>query len=59
MKLHKINKEGSIAVVIPRDIANAIGWKEGQDVIVNMTEDDCKLFLLNMTKKNYSENKNE
>lgn len=50
MKLHKINKEGSIAVVIPKDIANAIGWKEGQDVIVNMTEDDCKLFLLNMTK---------
>jgi len=51
MKLHKINKEGTIAVVIPKDIADVLGWKEGQDVIVNMTDDDCKLFLLNMTLK--------
>ena len=38
MKLHKINKEGTIAVVIPKDIADVLGWKEGQDVIVNMTK---------------------
>lgn len=50
MKLHKVNKEGSIAVVIPKDIASVLGWEEGQDVIVNMTDNDCKLFLLNMTK---------
>lgn len=55
MKLHKINKEGTIAVVIPKDIASVLGWEEGQDVIVNMTDNDCKLFLLNMTKTKMKE----
>lgn len=50
MKIHKINKEGTLAIVIPKDIASVLDWKEGQDVIINMTEDECKLFLLNMTK---------
>ena len=52
MKLHKINKEGSIAVVIPKDIADALGWKEGQNVIVNMTDENSKLYLVNMSLMN-------
>lgn len=49
MKIHKINKEGTIAVVIPKDIAKMLNWKEGQDVIINMTQFDYKLNLVNRT----------
>ena len=49
MKIHKINKEGTLAIVIPKDIASMLHWKEGQDVIINMTEEDYKLFVVNMS----------
>lgn len=49
MKIHKINKEGTIAIVIPKDMAKMLNWKEGQDVMVNMTQFDYKLTLVNRT----------
>lgn len=52
MKIHKINSQGTIAVVIPKDLAETLGWKEGQDVIVSATEDDTVLKLINKSLKN-------
>ena len=52
MKIHKINNEGTIAVVIPKDIAEMLNWKCGQDVIVNTTEDDTVIKLVNKTLRN-------
>ena len=52
MKIHKINKEGTIAIVIPKDMAKMLNWKEGQDVMVNMTQFDHKLILVNRTLLN-------
>ena len=49
MKLHKINKEGTLAVVIPKDMADALNWKEGHDIIVNSTDDDTVIKLVNKT----------
>lgn len=49
MKIHKVNKEGTIAIVIPKDMAKMLNWKEGQDVMVNMTQFDYKLTLVNRT----------
>ena len=39
MKIQKLNSQGTIAVVIPKDIATSLNWKEGQNVIVSVTED--------------------
>ena len=52
MKIHKINAQGTIAVVIPKDLAEMLGWKDGQDVIVSPTEDNAVLKLFNKTLKN-------
>ena len=51
MKIHKINSQGTIAVVIPKDLAEMLGWKDGQDVIVSPTEDKAVLKLFNKTLK--------
>ena len=51
MKIHKINKEGTIAVVIPKDMAEMLGWKDGQDVIVTPGEEDYVIKLTNKTLK--------
>lgn len=51
MKIHKINSQGTIAVVIPKDLAEMLGWKDGQDVIVSPTEDNAVLKLFNKTLK--------
>ena len=47
MKIHKINGQGSLAVVIPKDIATVLGWKQGQDVVVNTTNDDSIIKIVN------------
>ena len=39
MKIQKLNSQGTIAVVIPKDIATSLNWKEGQTVIVSVTAD--------------------
>ena len=52
MKIHKINSQGTIAVVIPKDLAEMLGWKEGQDVMVTPTEDNAILKLFNKSLKN-------
>ena len=49
MKIHCLNSSGTLGVVIPMDVAKALGWKEGQDVVVLTTEDDSKLILRNIT----------
>lgn len=52
MKIHKLNSSGSLGIVLPMDIAKALGWKEGQDVIVLTTDQDFKLVVRNMTLEN-------
>lgn len=47
MKLHKINKQGTIAVVIPKDVAGIYGWKEGQDIVIIPTENNAIFKLVN------------
>ena len=47
MKLHKINKEGTVAVVLPKKIIEKLGWKEGDYVEVSMTENPNTLKLIN------------
>lgn len=49
MKIHEINSQGTIAIVIPKDIAEMLNWKAGQDVIVATTEDDTVIKLVNKT----------
>lgn len=34
MKLSKVNKNGSLAVVLPKDIVKLNDWKEGQTVYI-------------------------
>lgn len=52
MKIHEINAQGTIAVVIPKDVAEMLGWKAGQDVIVSTTEDDTVIKLINKSLRN-------
>jgi len=52
MKIHKLNSSGSLGIVLPMDIVKALGWKEGQDVIVLTTDQDFKLVVRNMTLEN-------
>lgn len=52
MKLHKLNSTGTLGIVIPKDIATSLGWKESQDVIVLTTDQDFKLVVRNMTLEN-------
>lgn len=47
MKLHKINKEGTVAVVLPKKLIEKLGWKEGDYVEVSMTENPNTLKLVN------------
>ena len=51
MKIHELNSQGTIGVVIPKDIAEILGWKAGQDVIVTTTDNDCIIKLVNKTLK--------
>ena len=48
MKIHRLNSAGSLAIVIPKQIADCLGWEEGQDVIVTPTEKDSVIQVLNM-----------
>lgn len=50
MKILELNSQGTIAVVIPRDIATLLGWEKGQDVTVLPTEDVTTVKLVNTTK---------
>lgn len=52
MKLHRINNQGTLAVVIPKDIAQMLGWKEGHDIIVATTNDDTCIHLVNRALRN-------
>jgi AbrB family looped-hinge helix DNA binding protein len=52
MKLHKANTNGSLSVVIPKDIAELLGWKEGHEIVVSPTEDDMVIKLYNKTLRN-------
>ena len=51
MKIHKLNREGTMAVVIPKDTAEILGWKIGQDVLVVTTENDYEIKIVNKTLK--------
>lgn len=48
MKIHKLNTHGSLAIVIPKQIADFLGWEEGHEVIVTPTEKDSVVTVLNM-----------
>lgn len=47
LKLHKINKEGTVAVVLPKKLIEKLGWKEGDYIEVLMTESPNTLRLVN------------
>ena len=49
MKIHELNSQGTIGVVIPKDIAEMLGWESGQDVLVTTTDDDTVIKLTNKT----------
>ena len=49
MKIHTLNSQGTIAVVIPKQVAKRLGWEEGQEVFVDTTPEAFKLMLVNQT----------
>lgn len=51
MKIHKLNREGTIGIVIPKDTADILGWEIGQDVLVVTTENDYEIKVVNNTLK--------
>ena len=51
MKIQKLNKQGTLGIVIPKDIAEALGWKAGQEVIVDMTDFAHIIGIHNITLK--------
>ena len=46
MKLNKANSNGSISVMIPKKLAEAIGWKAGDEVKWQLEPDLKSLKLI-------------
>lgn len=51
MKIHSLNSSGTMAVVIPKNLADMLGWEPGQDVVVIPTPDECVVKVINKTLK--------